>query len=295
MDFLPKFSLARIFGVTKLRPPKEAEEWYLLAGIIMVIIITSMSILAPIISPYDPTQLYAGPSLSPPSPKYPMGTNLLGMDMLSRIIWGGRFLLLVSFLSAVLSMVIGSLAGLVSGYFGGKIDRVISIFMDSIYAFPGLILAITITAMLGPSLLNVVIAISVIYVPTFYRMVRGLVLSIREELFVEAAKALGAKHRTIMFKYILPNIAPNIAVIFSLCIADAILTEAGLTFIGLGPVVPPTPDWGLDLYEGWRYLISGYWWLILFPGIFITLTVLGFALIGESLNELYNPLLREEV
>lgn len=292
-----KISPASLYELLKLRRilriPRGSEEWYTAIGFIIVISIILMSILAPWISPYDPTKIYAGPSLSPPCPEHPMGTDLLGMDMLSRVIWGGRILLIVALVSASLSMIIGSFAGLVSGYFGGKIDRALSVVMDSIYSFPGLILAIAITAMLGPSMMNVVIAISVIYIPTFYRMIRGIVLSIREEPFVEAAKALGARHITIMIRYIFPNTIPNMAVVFSLCVADAILTEAGLTFIGLGPVVPPTPDWGLDLYNGWAILISGYWWLILFPGLFITLTVLGFALIGEGLNEMYNPLLRE--
>jgi len=292
-----KLSPASLYEILKLqhiiRLPRGSEEWYTAIGFIIVMGILLMSILAPWIAPHDPTKIYVGPSLHPPSPEYPMGTDLLGMDMFSRVIWGGRILLLVALISATLSMVVGSFSGLVSGYFGGAVDRLFSIIMDSLYSFPGLILAIAITAMLGPSMMNVVIAISVIYIPTFYRMIRGLVLSIREEPFVEAAKAIGAGHITIMLKYIFPNTIPNMAVVFSLCVADAILTEAGLTFIGLGPVVPPTPDWGLDLYNGWAILISGYWWLIFFPGLFITLTVLGFALIGEGLNEMYNPLLRE--
>ena len=287
-------SLLEVIGLRRiLRVPQGAEEWFAFTGFLIVLFIISISILAPFISPYDPTKPYSGPALQPPSFEYPFGTNLLGMDMLSRIIWGGRFILLIALASATFSMIIGTPLGLISGYFGGKLDRVLSVIMDSIYAFPGLILAIALTAMLGPSMLNVIVAISVIYIPTFFRMVRSVVLSVKEEAFVEAGRALGASSFTIIFRYIFPSTLPNIVVIFSLCVADAILTEAGLAFIGLSPISPPTPDWGYDLYAGWQMLIGGYWWLVLFPGIFITLTVLGFALIGEGLNELYNPLLRE--
>ena len=156
--------------------------------------------------------------------------------------------------------------------------------MDSIYAFPALILAIVIAVVLGPSPINTAVAISFVYVPTYFRMVRGQTLSLKGQLFVEAARAVGAKHREIMSKYILPNLAPTILVVFTLSVADAILTEAGLSFLGLS-VTPPTPDWGYDLRVGQPFLLDGYWWLVFFPGIAIMLLAMAFALIGEALSE----------
>ena len=178
--------------------------------------------------------------------------------------------------------------GLVSGYYGGKIDRVLSMLMDSMYAFPGLILAIAIAAVLGPSVFNAIVAISVVYVPTYFRMIRGQTLSLKSRLFVEAAKAIGASDLRIMRRYILPNLVPTLVVVFSLSVADAILTEAGLSFLGF-IVSAPTPDWGFDLAAGREYLPAGYWWLITFPGLMVMLLSLGFALIGEGFSEIYAP------
>ncbi len=160
--------------------------------------------------------------------------------------------------------------------------------MDSIYSFPGLLLAIAMATMLGPGIFNVAIAISVIYVPTFFRVVRGQVLSIKEELYVEAARSLGAKAVTILTRYIFPNVIPSVVVVFSLNIADAILTEAGLSFVGLG-LPPDIPDWGYDLSKGHAFLVAGYWWMITFPGLMITLVAMGFSLLGEGLSEILNP------
>jgi peptide/nickel transport system permease protein len=160
--------------------------------------------------------------------------------------------------------------------------------MDSIYSFPGLLLAVALAAMLGPSIINVTIAISVVYIPTFYRVTRGQVLSIKENMYVEAARSLGAKRRTILFRYISPNVIPSVVVVFSLNVADAILTAAGLSFIGLG-LPPDIPDWGYDLNKGHSFLVAGHWWMITFPGILIALVAAGFSLLGEGLAEILNP------
>jgi len=185
-------------------------------------------------------------------------------------------------------MVIGVPIGLVSGYFGGKLDRVLSMLMDSMYAFPGLILAIAIAAVLGPSVFNAVVAISVVYVPTYFRMIRGQTLSLKSLLFVEAARSVGATDARIMRKYIFPNLIPTLVVVFSLSVADAILTEAGLSFLGF-IVSAPTPDWGFELASARPYLPAGYWWMITFPGLMVMLLSLGFALVGEGLSEIYAP------
>lgn len=255
----------------------------LIAGLVIVLTVLIMAIFAPLIAPYDPTSS-SDKSFAPPSQDHLMGTNRLGQDVFSRIVWGSRVVIYVVIVATLLSMSIGIPLGLISGYYGGKTDRALSIVMDSIYAFPALILAIVIAVVLGPSPVNTAIAISFVYVPTYFRMVRGQTLSLKGQLFVEAARALGAKNKDIMFKYILPNLAPTILVVFTLSVADAILTEAGLSFLGLS-VTPPTPDWGYDLRVGQPFILDGYWWLVFFPGIMIMLFAMGFALIGEALSE----------
>ena len=219
---------------------------------------------------------------------YLLGTDNLGRDITSRLIWGARTVLLVALSSAVISSMIGIPLGLFSGFVSGPLDRVLSLTMDSIYSFPGLLLAVALASMLGPGLLNVAIAISVIYIPTFFRVVRGQTLSVKEELYVEAARSLGATPLSILRQYIFPNVIPSVVVVFSLNVADAILTEAGLSFIGLG-LPPNIPDWGFDLSKGHQFLVAGRWWMITFPGIMITLVAMGFSLLGEGLSEILNP------
>jgi peptide/nickel transport system permease protein len=223
---------------------------------------------------------------------YPLGTDNLGRDIISRLIWGARTVLGVAITSALLSSSIGITLGLLSGFVSGGLDRVLSLVMDSLYAFPGLLLAIAMATMLGPGLLNVAVAISVIYIPTFFRVVRGQVLSVKEELYVEAAYSLGAKSWEILTRYIFPNVIASVVVVFSLNIADAILTEAGLSFIGLG-LPPDVPDWGYDLSKGHQFLVAGRWWMITFPGILIALVAAGFSLLGEGLSEILNPRLSD--
>ena len=276
-----------IVRVFKRIIPEAEGRWMVVSGLIVVLSIVFMAIFAPFIAPFDPTKS-TGDVLSPPSSKHVMGTDNLGRDIFSRIVYGARVVLLVVFSASLVSMLIGVPLGLISGYFGGKLDRALSMIMDSMYAFPSLILAIAIAAVLGPSIFNAIVAISVVYVPTYFRMTRGQTLSLKSRLFVEAAKTIGASNARIMVKYILPNLATTVIVIFSLCVADAILTEAGLSFLGF-IVSAPTPDWGYDLSAGKPYLPAGYWWMITFPGLMVMLLALGFALIGEGLSELYAP------
>ncbi len=220
-----------------------------------------------------------------------LGTNDIGQDVYSRLIYGTRIALIIGFSASLISLFLGVPLGLVAGHYGGALDRLVSLIMDSMYAFPGLILAIAITAVLGPSVFNVIFAISVLYIPTYYRIVRGQTLQVKEELYVEAAKSIGAHRSEILWQYIFPNVIPSVAIIFSVNVADAILTGAGLSFLGLG--LPPTiADWGIDLARGQRF-IQYAWWLITFPGIAILLVVLAFTMMGESLMEIFNPRLRE--
>ncbi len=222
---------------------------------------------------------------------FALGTNEIGQDVLSRLIWGTRVAIMVGFSSSILSLLFGVPLGLLAGYYGGSFDRLLSLIMDSLYAFPGLILAISITAVLGPSIYNVITAISVLYIPTYYRIVRGQTLQVKEEVYIEAARSIGARRWEILWRYVFPNVIPSVAIIFSVNVADAILTGAGLSFLGLG--MPPTiADWGIDLARGQRYIQTS-WWLITFPGIAIMVIVLAFTMMGEGLMEILNPKLRE--
>jgi peptide/nickel transport system permease protein len=220
-----------------------------------------------------------------------LGTNQIGQDVLSRIIWGTRIALIVGLSSALISVVVGVPLGLVSGFIGGPLDRGLTLLMDSLYTFPGLILAIAIAAVLGPGLMNIIVAIAVLYIPTYFRIVRGQTLTVREELYVEAARSLGADPISILRYYIFPNVIPSVVIIFSVNVADAILTEAGLSFLGLG-LPPDTPDWGIDLARGQDYLRRA-WWLITFPGLMVSMVTLAFSMLGESLSEILNPRLAE--
>lgn len=220
-----------------------------------------------------------------------LGTNQIGQDIFSRIIWGTRVALLVAFAAAVVALLIGVPLGLIAGFWSGRLERLLTLVMDSLYSFPGLILAIAIAAVLGPGILNIIIAIGTLYIPTYYRIVRGQTMQIKEQLYVEAAESLGAKPVSILLRYIFPNVIPSLVVIFSVNVADAILTEAGLAFIGLG-LPPDTPDWGIDLAAGQDYLRQA-WWLVTFPGIMVTTVTLAFSMLGESLSEILNPRLVE--
>jgi len=220
-----------------------------------------------------------------------MGTNDIGQDVLSRLLWGTRIALIIGFSSSIVSLILGVPLGLMAGFAGGIFDRLLSLLMDSLYAFPGLILAIAITAVLGPSVFNIIIAISVLYIPTYYRIVRGQTLSVKEEVYIEAAKSIGARSLEILRLYVFPNVIPSVAIIFSVNVADAILTGAGLSFLGLG--LPPTiADWGIDVARGQRFIQTA-WWMITFPGLAILLIVLSFSMLGEGLTEIFNPKLRE--
>jgi peptide/nickel transport system permease protein len=222
---------------------------------------------------------------------FTLGTNQIGQDVFSRILWGTRVALIVGLSSALVAFVIGVPLGLVAGFVSGPFDRVLTLLMDTLYTFPGLILAIAIAAVLGPGIGNIIVAIAVVYIPTYYRIVRGQTLAVKQELYVEAARSLGTRPIVILARYIFPNVIPSVVIIFSVNVADAILTEAGLSFLGLG-LPPDTPDWGIDLARGQDY-ISRAWWLITFPGLMVTLVTLAFSMLGESLSEILNPRLAE--
>lgn len=271
---------------------KGSSGWMVIIGLIIVLALVVMTIIGPFIAPYDPSKSRVGPVRAPPSFQFPMGTNHLGQDMLSRTMVGGSVMLQVSALSVLICFAIGVPLGLFSSYIGGFLDNGISLVIDAVYAFPGLVIAIAVAAMLGPGVINMALSIAVVYIPSYFRIIRSQVLSIKELTYVEAARATGAKWYTILSRYIFPNIIPSIVVVITVNFADAILTAAGLTFIGLG-VTYDIPDWGWDLTNGWGLLLSRAWWVITFPGIMIILLALGFTLIGEGLSEILNPKLQK--
>ncbi|MBN2229206.1 MAG: ABC transporter permease [Candidatus Thorarchaeota archaeon] len=263
-----------------------------MSGLLIVFAVVYMTAISWWIVPYDPTRLDVGPYGAPPQEGFPLGTTALGQDLLSRVIAGGGIMLQVAMLSVVVCFSIGVPAGLAASYRGGLVDRGASLVMDSIFAFPGLVLAIAIAAMLGPGVTNMALAIAVVYIPSYFRVVRSQVLTVKELAYVEAAVALGARDRDIIFRYILPNILPSAVVVLSINFADAVLTAAGLTFVGLGLPVD-VPDWGWDLTFGSHEYIAGKWWSITFPGLMIVILALGFTLAGEGLNEVLTPKLKE--
>jgi len=217
-----------------------------------------------------------------------MGTDQLKRDVFSRIISGARAPIIVAFGSIALSMSIGTILGLISGFVGSGFDRVASVAMDAIYSFPSMVLAIVLVAVLSPGMDTMIIAISIVYTPAYFRVTRSEVLTIREQSFIEAVDAMGASSLRILFKHIAPNVINAIMAISSFNIADAILTEASLSYLGYG-LPPPTPDWGFDIQNGQKFLQSGYWWLVTFPGLMIVILSLGFGLVGEGVSDLLNP------
>jgi len=268
------------------------EWWIMVAGLAVILAILGMTLFPWLFTRFNPLDQNAGGQLTAPSWAHFLGTDNLGRDIYARIVYGARTIFGVAIAASVLSAAIGIPLGLVSGFTGNLADKVLSLIMDSVYSFPGLILAIAFAAMLGPGVVNITMAVAVIYVPTYFRLVRGQTLSIKEELYVEAARAIGASRPAILTRYIFPNVIATVVIVFSLNIADAIVTESSLSFIGLG-LPAGIPDWGVDLAMGKNFLPSGTWWMVTFPGLAIVILALGFTMVGEGLAEILNPRLQE--
>jgi peptide/nickel transport system permease protein len=281
-----------IAAFAKMGKKYGVEWWILIAGAVIILSIVYMAIFPQTLAPFDPYDQNTGPQLFPPGGPHLLGTDNLMRDVWSRVVFGSRTILGISVLAASISSVFGIFFGLLSGYAGGLLDRALSLIMDAVYVFPGLILAIALAAMFGPGVINITFAVAVIYIPTYFRLVRGQTLAIKQELYVEAARSIGATNTTILMKYIFPNVIATTVVVFTLNVADAIMIEAALTYLGLG-LPPSIVDWGMDLAMGKKYLVSGQWWLITFPGMMISLLALGFTMLGEGLAEILNPRLLE--
>jgi peptide/nickel transport system permease protein len=291
--FSPAGGIASMFRwLSRARRKYRTEWWILVAGALVIALIVAMTVFPHVFTRYSPTDQDAGGQMTAPSRAHIMGTDNLSRDVWARMVYGAQTILGVAIAAALLSAIIGIPLGLLSGFAGGIFDRILSLIMDSVYSFPGLILAIAFAAMLGPGVINITMAVAVVYIPTYFRLVRGQTLSIKEEVYVEAARAIGARRGTILSRYIFPNVIATVVVILSLNIADAIMTEAALSYIGLG-LPAGIPDWGMDLSMGKKFLPSGTWWMITFPGVMIMLLALGFTMLGEGLAEILNPRLLE--
>jgi peptide/nickel transport system permease protein len=271
------------------------------AGLTLFFVV--LAIFAPLISPYGFDQYSAGghrfPQLEAPSHQHPFGTTVQSTDVLARIIWGCQTELEVVALALVFSLTVGVPLGLVSGYFGGIADRAAVLLMDTMFAFPPLLLAIVIAFLLSGSVasgvLTAAIAITIVYIPQYFRVVRNHVISVREETYVEAARALGARPLTVLRRYVFFNVVQNVPVIATLNAADAILTLTGLGFLGYGVQPTEAAEWGYDISRAVSDAASGIWWTGLFPGLAIVLLVTGLTLLGEGLNETINPVLRRRL
>jgi peptide/nickel transport system permease protein len=268
---------------------KSSGRGFMLAGLAMIIFVVAMSALAPFLGTQDPTHLGTAVD-SPPSPQHPLGTDVGARDMLARVVWGGRFLLVVAVLAVIFCMAVGIPLGLLSAYRGGMADRLVTLVLDSVYAFPSLIFSLIIVLVFGSSVLIYALAIAVVYVPSYFRVVRSQTLTVKELPYVDAAKSVGAGRLAVIRKYIWPNIIPSVVTVATINFADAILITAGLDFIGVGDLTKP--DWGVDLYYGRTAVLSGAWWVIAFSGLMILVTALGFSLLSEGYAERTNPKLR---
>ena len=267
------------------------------AGMIVIAIFVLTALLAPLLSPHDPVDAALYEQLKPPiwseagRTKNLLGTDDLGRDILSRLIYGARVSLLVAVVTVGIGVLFGSLLGAISGYYKGFVDNIIMRFMDILLAFPHILLAIVIMAYMGPGLRNAMIAIGIIYIPRFARIVRASVLEECEKDYVTASKAIGAKDWRIIFVAILPNCLAPLIVQTTLGFASAILDAAALGFLGLG-AQPPTPEWGAMIAMGRSHILRA-WWVMTFPGIAILLAVLGFNLFGDGLRDALDPRLRD--
>jgi peptide/nickel transport system permease protein len=262
------------------------------AGLVLTLVLVICALLAPVLAPHDPVE-QKGARLEAPSDAYPLGLDELGRDVLSRIVWGARVSLRVGFSVVLLASLVGVTLGAISGYFGGIVDVLIMRLCDILLAFPGILLAIALVAVLGPSLNNVILALAIIGWVGYARLVRGQVLKVREMEFVTAAKALGAKSPRVIALHVLPNVMNPVIVMATLGLAGAILSEAALSFLGLG-VQPPTPSWGAMLTYGRQYLgLANH--LTIFPGAAIMAAVMGLNFLGDGLIDSLDPKLRKDM
>ncbi|MDY6783631.1 MAG: ABC transporter permease [Cyanobacteriota bacterium] len=266
-------------------------------GLVITLLFIFIALFAPVFQAWgwlqDPTASLINPINEPPGAEHWFGTSRQGYDVFSRTLYGAQAALKVVLLATTLSLLIGVPLGLIGGYLGGTLDKVLLFVMDAVYAFPRLLLAMTLAFVVGRGILNAAIAVSVSFIPQYYRVVRNQTTSVKTEMFIEAAKALGASPKHVLSRYLFLNVVQSIPVLFTLNTANAIFILGGLGFLGLG-LPEETPEWGHDLKLALDALPTGVWWTTLFPGLAMTLMVVGLSLLGEGLSEWLNPRSRSE-
>ncbi|OCQ89579.1 peptide ABC transporter permease [Oscillatoriales cyanobacterium USR001] len=292
-------------ATTKLKLPKflnfsgksTLSMQMMWVGLTITIFFVLTAILSPTFQTWgwlqNPTEFLANPIHEPPSASHWLGTTGQGYDVFSRTIFGSQAAWQVLILATAMSLIIGVPLGLVSGYLGGKLDKALIFLMDTLYTLPGLLLSLTLAFVVGRGIFNAAIALSISYIPQYYRVVRNHTTSVKNELFIEAAQAMGADTWTVLSRYLFLNVIQSVPVLFTLNAADAILTLGGLGFLGLG-LPEETAEWGHDLRLALEALPTGIWWTAFFPGLALTLMVVGLSLLGEGLNEFVNPRLRNQ-
>jgi peptide/nickel transport system permease protein len=279
-DGLPPEAPNRVWAGLRRNPPA-------MVGLVILAVLVVLGVLGPLVAPYGINDVDVDHMLQGPNGAHWFGTDELGRDVLSRVIEAARVSLLVAVVSVGIALLLGVTIGLFAGYYRGWVDNVLMRCMDVLFAFPVLLLAVAIVAVLGRGLVTAMVAIGVVYTPIFARVTRASVLAVREQVFVKAAISIGAPDGRIMRRHVLPNIGAPLIVQTSLSLAFAILSEAALSFLGLG-IQPPKPSWGRMLYDG-RGFVQDAWWLGVFPGLAIFLTVLAFNVVGDALRDVLDP------
>jgi peptide/nickel transport system permease protein len=260
-------------------------------GGILSLLLTIFAIFGPLIVPYDPLEL-STETLEPPSSRHLMGTDQLGRDLYSRLLVGTKYSLGVSLIAVGISLITGIFLGAISGYFGGPLDRFLTLIMDALYIFPGFIFVLILSVLLGPGIWQTALAVSMGRIPANFRMIRSITLSIKERGFIEAERILGASNLHIIRRHIAPYYVSILFVTISLGLARGTLAISGLGFLGLG-IPPPTPEWGTELALGRSVLLRGAWWNVVFPGLFVLIAMLAFNLLSEGLDVIMNPTVRK--
>lgn len=267
-----------------------SSQVMVIVGLFFTLILIIFVVLGPYIVPQDPYK-FTDNLLMPPSTTNIMGTDNLGRDLFSRLIFGSRYSLGVSLVAVGLSLLIGVILGSISGFLGGTVDRIVMLAMDALYIFPSFIYMLVMVVVLGPGIWQTTLAISISNIPYNYRLIRSLTISIKERGFIEAERVLGASNVHIIRKHIMPYYFSVLFVAVSLGMASGTLAISGLGFLGLG-IPPPTPEWGTELASGRNFLLGGHWWLVVFPGFFVMIAMLGFNLLSEGLDTILNPTVR---
>jgi peptide/nickel transport system permease protein len=289
-------------GPASARPPRARSLWAdamrrlarnrgALAGLVILVLLVAAALLAPQITRFDPVAITPRDRLLSPGPEHWFGTDAFGRDIFTRVVFGARISLVVGVVSVVIATLLGVTMGRLAGYFGGWADALIMRAVDVMLAFPGILLALVIVAVLGADLLNAMIAVGISAAPTYARVTRGAVLQTKTNLFIDAATVIGVPTGQIILRHLLPNILGPIVVVTTLGVAGAIIAGASLSFLGLG-AKPPTPEWGLMLSEGRNFLRQA-WWITTFPGLAIMLTVLSINLLGDGLRDALDPRMKK--